>query len=201
MSGALRPSGSADGALRIVRLANFVAPASGGLRTALRELGAGYRAAGHDPVLIVPGERAGRRESAQGTVITLPGPVLPGTGGYRALINRRRLTRLLERLAPDRLEVCDRTTLRWTGGWARRARVPAVMVSHETAHGVLRAWGVPECAARRAAYVLNARTAWAYTRVVCTTEWAERGTPSVTGGAPSAAGRLSAAGAARDGAA
>ncbi|MGY5138988.1 glycosyltransferase, partial [Streptomyces nigrescens] len=41
--------------LRIVRIANFVTPASGGLRTALRELGAGYRAAGHEPVLIVPG--------------------------------------------------------------------------------------------------------------------------------------------------
>jgi alpha-1,6-mannosyltransferase len=28
--------------VKIVRLANYVAPASGGLRTALRELGAGY---------------------------------------------------------------------------------------------------------------------------------------------------------------
>ena len=30
--------------VRIVRLANYVAPASGGLRTALRQLGAGYLA-------------------------------------------------------------------------------------------------------------------------------------------------------------
>ncbi|MFI6349766.1 glycosyltransferase [Streptomyces sp. NPDC050560] len=160
--------------LRIVRLANFVAPHSGGLRTALRELGAGYRARGHEPVLVVPGERATVRDTGQGRVITLPGPVLPGTGGYRVLTDRPRLTRLLERLAPDRLEVSDRTTLRWTGRWARSARVPAVMVSHETADGVLRTWGVPEAAARRAADGLNRRTAWAYTRVVCTTEWAER---------------------------
>ncbi len=41
--------------MRIVRLANYVAPASGGLRTALRELGAGYLAAGHEPVLVIPG--------------------------------------------------------------------------------------------------------------------------------------------------
>lgn len=41
--------------MRIVRLANFVAPNSGGLRTALRELGAGYLAAGHEPVLVIPG--------------------------------------------------------------------------------------------------------------------------------------------------
>ncbi|MBZ6090334.1 glycosyltransferase [Streptomyces olivaceus] len=161
-------------ALRVVRLANFVAPASGGLRTALRELGRGYRAAGHDPVLVVPGAHADDRETEQGRVITLPGPLLPGTGGYRVLTGSRQVAALLEELAPDRLEVADRTTLRWTGRWARRARVPAVMVSHETADGVLRTWGLPEPAARRAADALNIRTAHSYARVVCTTEFAAR---------------------------
>ncbi|MFJ8312009.1 MULTISPECIES: glycosyltransferase [unclassified Streptomyces] len=160
--------------LRIVRLANFVTPASGGLRTALRELGRGYLAAGHEPVLVVPGERARDELTEQGRVITLPGLVLPGTGGYRVLADRRRLRRVLEDLAPDRIEVSDRTTLRWTGEWARRARVPSVMVSHETADGVLRTWGLPEALARGAADRLNRRTAWAYSRIVCTTEWAER---------------------------
>ncbi|MFJ1973426.1 glycosyltransferase [Streptomyces sp. NPDC087903] len=160
--------------LRIVRLANFVAPSSGGLRTALRELGKGYRAAGHEPVLVVPGERAGDRETEQGRVITLPGPLLPGTGGYRVLTDRRRVAALLEELAPDRLEVSDRTTLRWTGKWARRARVQAVMVSHETADGVLRTWGLSENLSRRTADALNVRTAHTYARVVCTTEFAER---------------------------
>ncbi|MGV9238873.1 glycosyltransferase [Streptomyces nigra] len=160
--------------LRIVRLANFVAPSSGGLRTALRELGRGYRAAGHEPVLVVPGERRSDRDTEQGRVITLPGSPLPGTGGYRVLADKRRVAGLLELLAPDRLEVSDRTTLRWTGRWARRARIPAVMVSHETADGVLRTWGLPEGAARRTADALNVRTAHAYARVVCTTEFAER---------------------------
>ncbi|MDX3381765.1 glycosyltransferase [Streptomyces niveiscabiei] len=160
--------------LRIVRLANFVAPASGGLRTALRELGKGFREAGHEPVLIVPGPRHTDQDTEQGRVITLPGPVVPGTGGYRVLTDKSRVARLLEELGPDRLEVSDRTTLRWTGRWARRARVPAVMVSHETADGVLRTWGLPEGAARRAADALNVRTAHTYARVVCTTEFAER---------------------------
>ncbi|HZF91351.1 MAG TPA: glycosyltransferase [Streptomyces sp.] len=163
-----------EGPLRIVRLANFVAPASGGLRTALRELGKGFRAAGHEPVLIVPGDRHTDQDTEQGRVITLPGPPLPGTGGYRVLSDRRRVAALLEDLAPDRLEVSDRTTLRWTGRWARRARVPAVMVSHETADGVLRAWGLPEAVVRRAADALNTRTAHSYSGVVCTTEFAER---------------------------
>ncbi|QGV81695.1 glycosyltransferase [Streptomyces ficellus] len=160
--------------LRIVRLANFVTPSSGGLRTALDELGRGYLAAGHEPVLVTPGERESDRLTLQGRVITLPGPALPGTGGYRVLADRGRLRRLLEEIGPDRLEVSDRTTLRWTGEWARRARVPAVMVSHETAHGVLRTWGVPARPAALTADRLNRLSAWAYTRIVCTTEWAER---------------------------
>ncbi|MFJ8084709.1 glycosyltransferase [Streptomyces sp. NPDC096205] len=166
--------GAAGPSLRIVRLANFVAPASGGLRTALRELGKGFRAAGHEPVLVVPGERHTDQQTEQGRVITLPGPLLPGTGGYRVLTDKRRVAGLLEELAPDRLEVSDRTTLRWTGRWARRARVPSVMVSHETADGVLRTWGVPEGLSRRAADALNVRTAHVYSKVVCTTEFAER---------------------------
>ncbi|MGW1513935.1 glycosyltransferase [Streptomyces sp. NPDC002394] len=160
--------------LRIVRLANFVTPTSGGLRTALEQLGRGYLAAGHDPVLVVPGDAASDHRTEQGRVVTLPGPVLPGTGGYRVLADRHRVRRLLDELAPDRIEVSDRTTLRWTGEWARRARVPSVMVSHETADGVLRTWGVPPALAARAADRLNRRTAWAFARIVCTTEWAER---------------------------
>ncbi|WP_327208889.1 glycosyltransferase [[Kitasatospora] papulosa] len=167
-------TGKRSGGLRIVRLANFVTPASGGLRTALDELGRGYLAAGHEPVLIVPGAAADDVRTPQGRVITLPGPVVPGTGGYRVLTNRGRLRGLLEGLRPDRLEVSDRTTLRWTGEWARRARVPAVMVSHETADGVLRTWGVPPAQAGWSADRLNARSAHAYARIVCTTEWAER---------------------------
>ncbi|MEI5103549.1 glycosyltransferase [Streptomyces sp. PmtG] len=182
MTSATAPGHTTDGTgaapparpLRIVRLANFVTPSSGGLRTALRELGRGYLAAGHEPVLIVPGERLQAHDTEQGLVVTLPGPVLPGTGGYRVLADRRGVTRLLERLAPDRLEVSDRTTLRWTGAWARHARVPAVMVSHEAADAVMRTWGLPPHLARRAADALNSRTAHAYARVVCTTAWAER---------------------------
>ena len=114
--------------MRIVRLANYVAPHSGGLRTSLRELGAGYLAAGHEPVLIIPGERDSDEQTPQGRVITLSGPRLPFTGGYRALLRKRRVAALLGELRPDTLEVSDRTTLRWTGRWAREHGVPAAMI-------------------------------------------------------------------------
>ncbi|KAB1949692.1 glycosyltransferase family 1 protein [Micromonospora sp. ALFpr18c] len=164
-------TGTARG-LRIVRLANFVTARSGGLRTALRHLGEGYRAAGHDPVLVVPGERAADESYPWGRVVTLPGPELPGSGGYRLLAGRRRLTRLLAELAPDRLEVSDRSSLRWTGRWARAHGVPSVMVSHESLTGLLGQWGVPDALRWATADRLNRATSHAYDRIVCTTRWA-----------------------------
>ena len=158
--------------MRIVRLANFVGPRSGGLRTALTELGAGYLAEGHDAVLIVPGERDSDEVTRQGRVITLRGPRVPFTGGYRVLLRRRRIAALLAGLRPDSLEVSDRSTLRWTGRWARRHGVRAVMVSHESLAALLRmALPVPALASALAD-ALNRRTSRDYDQVVCTTAWA-----------------------------
>jgi alpha-1,6-mannosyltransferase len=166
--------------MRIVRLANFVAPHSGGLRTCMRELGAGYLAAGHEPVLVIPGEADSDQQTTQGRVITLRGPRVPFTGGYRVLLRRRQLAALLSELRPDTLEVSDRTTLRWTGRWARRHGVPAVMVSHESLTALLKLAGLklarprltPLAPVQAAADALNRRTCREYQKVICTTAWA-----------------------------
>ena len=155
-----------------MRLANYVAPASGGLRTSLRELGAGYQAAGHEPVLVIPGPRPGRRHTEQGLVITVPGWRVPATGGYRAILTRRPLRRLLDELEPDRLEVSDRTTLRWTGAWARARGVRSMMVSHDSLAGLMAMFSPPGVPAARLADHFNRRTAASYDVVVCTTAWA-----------------------------
>ncbi|MGN9808262.1 glycosyltransferase [Micromonospora sp. BQ11] len=161
-----------SGPARVVRVANFVNGRSGGLRTALRHLGTGYRAAGHDPVLVVPGRHDADERYPWGRVVTLAGPELPRSGGYRLLTDRRRLARVLTRLAPDRLEVSDRSTLRWTGAWARAHGVPSMMVSHESLTGLLGEWRVPDPLRRRIADRLNRETVRSYDRVVCTTGWA-----------------------------
>ncbi|MBO0816041.1 MAG: glycosyltransferase, partial [Actinobacteria bacterium] len=176
--------------MRIVRLANFITPRSGGLRTALQELGAGYAAAGHEPVLVMPGAADHDEQTPQGRVITLRAPVLPLSGGYRLLLSKRRVGHILEALKPDRLEVSDRTTLRWTGEWARSHSVPTVMISHESVTGLLAmvmrtgrrasssmvrpgpAGRLVRTASRLLADSLNARTARDFTQVVCTTRWA-----------------------------
>jgi len=160
--------------VRIVRLANFVTPTSGGLRTALNSLGAGYLAAGHEPILVVPGPGASDEQTDSGRLITVPGPVVHGLGGYRVMVGRRRLAALLAELKPDRLEVSDQTTLRWVGRWAREHGVGAVMVAHESLYGLLRVASIPHPVARWLADRLNRASVRAYDTILCTTEWASR---------------------------
>jgi alpha-1,6-mannosyltransferase len=156
--------------MRIVRLANFVTTHSGGLRTALRKLGEGYQRAGHEAVLVVPGREPSDTMTSQGRIITLASAQLPRTGGFRVLARRRQLTRLLEQLEPDRIEVSDRSTLRWTGRWARERGVGSMMVSHESLAGLLGLWGMPK--RDSLADKLNLRTARAFDTIVCTTTFA-----------------------------
>lgn len=156
--------------MRIVRLANFVSAHSGGLRNALRNLGEGYQRAGHEAVLVIPGQRFADDTTEQGRVITLPSAPLPRTGGYRVLARRRDLIKLLESLEPDRIEVSDRATLRWTGRWARQHGVGSLMVSHESLAGLLGVWGLP--ARDKLADRLNRRTAETFDQIVCTTAFA-----------------------------
>jgi alpha-1,6-mannosyltransferase len=154
--------------VRVVRLANYVAPASGGLRTSLRELGAGYLAAGHEPVLVIPGARPGRQLTEQGLVVTVPGWRVPGTGGYRTILARRSLGRLLEQLEPDRLEVSDHTT----GAWARAREVRSMMVSHDSLAGLMTMFSPPGVPAGWLADQFNRSTARSYDAMLCTTAWA-----------------------------
>ncbi|MFD4355164.1 glycosyltransferase [Nocardia sp. NPDC058518] len=157
--------------MRIVQLANFYGPRSGGLRTALHHLGEGYVAAGHEVVLIVPGSRRSEEVLPTGALrITLPALGIPWTGGYRAA-DPRRVADVLSGLSPDVLEVSDRLTLRGFGRWAGRRGVASVMISHERLDRLLGQF-LPGPAARRCADVANRRTAADYDMVVCTTDFA-----------------------------
>ncbi|MFD6401801.1 glycosyltransferase [Nocardia sp. NPDC060249] len=157
--------------MRIVQLANFYGPRSGGLRTALHHLGEGYVAAGHEVVLIVPGSRRSEELLPTGALrITLPALGIPWTGGYRAA-DPRRVADVLSGLSPDVLEVSDRLTLRGFGRWAGRRGVASVMISHERLDRLLGQF-LPGPAARRCADVANRRTAADYDMVVCTTDFA-----------------------------
>jgi alpha-1,6-mannosyltransferase len=157
--------------MRVVQVANFYGPRSGGLRTAVDRLGAEYCARGHDVFLVVPGPQTEWRELPSGVVrISLPATLIPFTDGYRAALPGR-VTSLLEQLAPDALEVSDRLTLRSLGGWGRRHDVATVMISHERLDRLV-GQILPPPAARAIADIANRRTAQSYDAVVCTTAFA-----------------------------
>jgi alpha-1,6-mannosyltransferase len=157
--------------MRVVQVANFYGPRSGGLRTAVDRLGAEYRAAGHEVYLVVPGREAERYDMPSGVVrISLPARQIPFTGGYRAALPGPVRT-LLEELQPDALEVSDRLTLRSLGPWGRRHAVATVMISHERLDRLVGQL-LPRTLARVVADAANRRTAANFDAVVCTTAFA-----------------------------
>jgi alpha-1,6-mannosyltransferase len=157
--------------MRVVQVANFYGPRSGGLRTAVDRLGAEYCATGHEVFLIVPGPRAGHSRLRTGVMrITVPARLIPFTGGYRAVMPGPVKT-LLEALRPDALEVSDRLTLRSLGRWGREYGATTVMISHERLDRLAGQF-LPRRTAQKFADFANARTAADYDTVVCTTRFA-----------------------------
>ena len=143
--------------MRIVRIANFVTPVSGGVRTALAHLAREYRVRDIDPVLVIPGPADARHDGPDGTIVTLASPRLPGTS-YHMLVDRSRLKRAVRRLEPDAVEVHDRFTLPWVATWLRRHRVPVLLMVHERLRTPLRAFAhLPDHAADRAEAIANRR--------------------------------------------
>lgn len=116
--------------MRIAQLANFYGPRSGGLRTAVDALGKGYVAAGHERLLLVPGEQDSLHTTEHGHVATFRAPRLGGTG-YRVVVSPWRLVDVLERFGPTSVELSDKSTLLPIARWARRNRVGTVLLSHE----------------------------------------------------------------------
>lgn len=116
--------------MRIAQLANFYGPASGGLRTAIDALGAGYVSAGHERILLVPGPADSWTEDEHGLTVRFRAPALPG-GSYRVVPQTWRIRAVLHRLRPTNVEVSDKLTMLTAARWARRNAAGSVLLSHE----------------------------------------------------------------------
>lgn len=157
--------------MRIVQVANFYAARSGGLRTTMHALAEGYARAGHESILLVPGEDLVEESAEWGRIIRLPSRSIPKSG-YRAITDMDMLVAVLDEISPDAIEVADRLTLRPLGWWARERGVPSVMWAHERVDGVLRAYTPPLWPRRAVADVWNRATFPRFDRVVATTDFA-----------------------------
>ena len=157
--------------MRIVQVANFVTPTSGGLRRTLEALGPRYVAAGHSCTLVHPGP------SRQSSVLDgvrieqVPGPPLPMSGGYRVLTRRSPLQRVLEAARPDVVELSDKTTLSWVPAWLQRRSIPTVLIAHDR-HDAMLAGTLPDWVPWRSVIgSLAARSAESSAALVCASEF------------------------------
>ncbi|MDQ3543403.1 MAG: hypothetical protein M3431_06020 [Actinomycetota bacterium] len=105
--------------MRIVQVANFVTPTSGGLRRTLEALGPRYVEAGHRSTFVHPGPSRQSGVVSGVRVEQIAGAPLPMSGGYRVITRRVPLQRLLTAIRPDVVELSDKTTLSWLPEWRK----------------------------------------------------------------------------------
>ena len=161
--------------MRIVHVANFYGPNSGGIKTTMPALGRGYLAQGHEFIFIVPGTRLFTEQTIFGKKITVPSIILPGNCGYQLIRNNRALVKLIARLEPDRIEVSDRFTLHCIGRWAKRNSIPTVAFSHETLEGLAKRFlPLPEAVRRMLVGFHNKKFARNFNQIIATTNFAAR---------------------------
>jgi len=158
--------------MRIVHIANFYGPKSGGIRTTLHELGSGYISRGHEFTYVVPGIGFFCEETPFGRKITVPSIVLPFSGGYRIIRNNKDIKKLLITLKPDALEVSDRFTLSKVGLWAKKRNIHTVVFSHETLSGLTKS--TFKLNFKKFVNWHNARLASRFHNVITTTAFAAR---------------------------
>jgi alpha-1,6-mannosyltransferase len=157
---------------RIVQLANFYGPGTGGLKTVLEELARCYTAAGLDRALIVPGPSDTQETSQHGTRILVRAPVVPGSGGYRMILRSRHIFELLDSVNPDVVEVSDKLTLVAAARWARQRGIRCTLLSHERIDAILRGRLPGVVPLGRSADAWNAKLARNFDAVICPSRFA-----------------------------
>lgn len=160
--------------MRIVQLANFHGPLSGGIRTTLTEWRRGYKKRGHEVHLITPGQRSRSVADPDGQTHTIASPVVPRSGGYRMIVALRSVRELLDRIRPDVIEVSDRATLVSLAGWAKQRQVRSTLVLHERLDSQLRAFLPPVAPYRRIVDHWNRHSLLPFDAVIATSQYGAR---------------------------
>ncbi|ABL80185.1 MULTISPECIES: glycosyltransferase [unclassified Nocardioides] len=158
--------------MRIAQLANFIGPASGGMKTAVAALGAGYVTAGVDRLLVVPGPVDAATTTEHGDVVQVRAPRVGG--GYRLIVEPWRVVDVLERFAPTSVELSDKLTLLPVTRWARRRGVGSVLFSHERLDDMFAMRSGLETTSKVSIGLLNRLLVRSFDTLVVTSDYAQR---------------------------
>ncbi|GAB3764336.1 alpha-1,6-mannosyltransferase [Nocardioides ginsengisegetis] len=175
--------------MRIAQLANFIGPASGGMKTAVQTLGEGYTEAGVPRLLVVPGPRDARTQTEHGDVVQLRAPRVGG--GYRLIVEPWRVTEVLEQFGPTSIEISDKATLMPVAHWARRRGVRSLLFSHERLDAMLSLRTGWETGIAAPVSVLNRMLVRSFDEVVVTSRFAMREFQHLAASAGTALHRIS----------
>jgi alpha-1,6-mannosyltransferase len=117
--------------LKVCDLTQFYSPYSGGVRRYLEQKRRYSRAAGHDHVLIVPGQKTDKIEEDHARTYLIRSPLVSKNSRYRALLNLNAVEEILEREQPDILESSDPYQIAWKALASGEAlRIPVVAFYH-----------------------------------------------------------------------
>lgn len=156
--------------MRIAQLANFIGPASGGMKTAVAALGQGYVDAGARRLLVVPGPTDARTSTPLGDVVQVRAPRVGG--GYRLIVEPWRVIDVLEEFGPTSVELNDKFTLLPVARWARRNGVRSVLISHERLDDQMRMRTGLEATTKVSIGLLNRLLVRSFDTIVVTSDYA-----------------------------
>ncbi len=160
--------------MKILHIANFYGPKSGGIKTTIHDLGRRYEAAGHQFTFVVPGINLSKTNTPYGSAIYLPSREIPFSGGYRIFKSRKSIMQTIVLSKPDRIECSDRFTLMFLGPWARKMGIQTVVFSHETLSGLVAKFLPATKLMQRLVDWHNRRLSQAFDFVIATTKFASR---------------------------
>lgn len=117
--------------LKVCDLTQFYSPYSGGVRRYLEQKRRYSRAAGHDHILIVPGQKTERIEEEHARTYVIRSPLVSKHSRYRALLNLNAVEEVLQREQPNILESSDPYQVAWKALASGEAlRIPVVAFYH-----------------------------------------------------------------------
>lgn len=140
------------------------------MKVAIDHLGKGYLAAGHERILVIPGDRDSITEDEAGITLTVKAPKI--SAQYRMIARPWRALAELDRFKPTSIEVSDKWTLSPAAGWARRRGIGSVLFSHERLDDMLSMWLRRQFGVEAVVGALNRRLSKQYDRVVVTSQYA-----------------------------
>ena len=90
--------------MKILHIANFYGPKSGGIKITTHDLGRRYEIAGHEFIFVVPGINLAQTNTVYGKALYLSSREIPFTGGYRVFKSRKEIKQAIIMAKPDRID-------------------------------------------------------------------------------------------------